>query len=84
MAVGGAIGAVGGYALGSLLRSEGHDAVGPFFFLIGVGAGGGAAIGAGFDALGTGETLIYRRESRVAFVPTVTRRLRAVQLSIRF
>jgi hypothetical protein len=59
--------------------------VGPFFFLLGVGAGGGAGIGAGLDALITGRTLIYQQRSgRVMFVPVVTPRTQAMQLGFRF
>ena len=82
---GGVIGGVGGLALASLLRNEGHDTVGPFFFLLGVGAGGGAGIGAGLDALIAGRTLIYQQRSgRVRFVPVVTPRTQAMQLGFRF
>jgi hypothetical protein len=51
LTIGAGIAVGGGLALASLLHSEGHDAFGPFMFVVGVGAGGGAAIGAGFDAL---------------------------------
>lgn len=82
LVTGGIIGGVGGVVLGSLLRNEGHDAVGPFFFLVGVGAGGGAAIGAGIDALLAGRTLIYER--RVTVVPVVAPRAQGIQLAVRF
>ena len=84
-AAGGVIGGVGGLALASLLRNEGHETVGPFFFLLGVGAGGGAGIGAGLDALIAGRTLIYQQRSgRVMVVPVVTPNTQAVQVGLRF
>lgn len=82
---GGVIGGVGGLALASLLRNEGHEAVGPFFFLLGVGAGGGAGIGAGLDALIAGRTVIYQqRSARVMVVPVVTPHTQAMQFGFRF
>ena len=84
LTVGAAIGGIGGGTLASLLRNEGHDPLGPFLFLLGIGAGGGAAIGAGFDALNPGRTLVYRRRYSVTFAPTVTPHAQTLQLSIRF
>lgn len=82
---GGVIAGVGGLALASLLHNEGHDATGPFLFLLGVGMGGGAGIGAGLDALIPGRTLIYQQRSgRVMFGPVATPRTLAMQVGFRF
>jgi hypothetical protein len=84
LAIGACTAVAGGLAYASLLHNEGHDAVGPFMFLVGVGAGGGAAIGAGFDALIRDHSVIYQSRSRVALVRSVTRHARSLQLAVRF
>jgi hypothetical protein len=84
LTIGGAIGVVGGLAWASLLHNEGHGAMSGFLFLAGVGAGGGAAMGAGFDALIRDRRLIYQRTNRMAMVPMVGRGGAGLQLRIRF
>ena len=84
LAVGSAIGGVGGAAFASLLSNEGHDGLTGFLFLLGVGAGSGVAIGAGFDALIHGRTLVYHQPSRITMMPVITPQTKAVQFRIGF
>jgi hypothetical protein len=84
LAVGSVIGGIGGAAWASLLSNEGHNGAEGFLFLVGVGAGGGFAIGAGVDALIHGRTLVYRQPSRVTMVPFMTAHAKGVQFRIGF
>jgi hypothetical protein len=84
LAVGSAIGGIGGACLASLLSNEGHPTGGPFLFLLGVGAGGGIAIGAGIDALIHGRTLVYQQPSRVTLTPVITTQAKVVQFRVGF
>jgi hypothetical protein len=84
LTIGGAIGVVGGLAWASLLHNEGHGALGGFVFLATVGAGSGAGLGAGFDALIRDRTLVYQRTNRMAISPIVARDRAGLQVRIRF
>jgi len=78
-------GVVGGLALASLLMNEGHDSAGPFLFVVGAGALSGAGIGAGFDALIRGRTLIYQKRSqRVVLTPSLTPRVQGLRVAVNF
>ena len=49
--IGGAAGAVGGWALAQIFEAEGANPVRPFVTITALGAGIGAGVGAGVDAL---------------------------------
>jgi hypothetical protein len=82
---GGALGAVGGYYLSMLFENEARSGVGPFIYVIGIGAASGAAIGAGVDALIPGKTLVYRRGERtVRVAPMISADARGASVRINF
>ena len=81
---GGALGAVGGWAIGSIFESEGASFGRPFVTITALGAGIGAGIGAGVDALIPGRSVVYRQSRAVAVAPIISPTSQGVGISVRF
>ena len=85
LVAGAGAGLVGGYALGSLYENETGDGSTAFLSMVALGLGGGGAIGAAFDAMHRGRTLIHRQSPpKVLVTPTLSRAVRGVQVAVRF
>ena len=85
MLAGAGAGLLGGYALGSLYENETGSGSEAFLGMFALGLGGGGAIGAAFDAMHKGRTLVHRQSTpAVLVVPRVSRDVRGVQLAVRF
>ena len=81
-------GVAGGMAMGAWMSNEGGNAGGAFIAMSALGAGIGAAAGAGFDGLRQGQTVLFRRASSgrgsVSLAPLVTPTVRALHVTMRF
>ena len=79
-------GVLGGYVVGAQAANEGGDEGAAFVGMTVLGVGGGAAIGAAFDAMRKGRTLIHRRPgaATVLVTPAVSRNARGLQVAVRF
>ena len=88
MGIGLGAGFAGGAAMGSWMSNEGGGAAGAFLAMSALGAGIGAAAGAGFDGLRQGQTVLFRRSSAghgsVSVAPVLTPTVRALHVSMRF
>ena len=88
MGIGLGAGFVGGMAMGAWMSNEGGNAAGAFLAMSALGAGIGAAAGAGFDGLRQGQTVLFRRSSSghgsVSVAPVLTPTVRALHVSMRF
>ena len=78
-------GLVGGYALASLYENETGSGSEAFISMVALGLGGGGALGAAFDAMHKGRTLVHRQSTpKVLVVPTLSRDVRGVQVAVKF
>jgi len=85
MLAGAGAGLLGGYALGSLYENETGSGSEAFLSMFALGLGGGGALGAAFDAMHKGRTLVHRQSTPAVFVlPKVSRDVRGVQVAVRF
>ena len=85
MVTGGSVGAIFGSAVAALLENEGHDPLGPFLAILGLGIGIGGGIGVGLDAAIPGSTVVYRRERRTLSIsPAVSPAAQSVRVALRF
>ena len=86
MLIGAGAGLLGGYGVAAPIANEGGDAGVAFLGMTALGVGGGAAIGAAFDAMRKGRTLIHRRPGAATLrvTPAVSRHVRGLQVAVRF
>ena len=83
--IGAGAGVFGGYVVGAQASNEGGDGGAAFVGMTVLGVGGGAAIGAAFDAMRKGRTLIHRGAGATVLVtPTLSPNIRGLQVAVRF